>query len=61
MVTPAARREAAAHLGEAFEVSQRWACRAIEVARTSVRYRGRQPDDATFRVRLRDLPSNAAA
>jgi len=55
MVTPAARREAAAHLWEAFEVSQRRACRAIGVDRTSVRYRGRRPDDATIRVRLREL------
>jgi putative transposase len=55
MVTPAARREAAAHLGEAFEVSQRRACRVIGVDRTSVRYHGRRPDDATIRARLREL------
>ena len=55
MVTPAARREAAAHLGEAFEVSQRRACRVMGVDRTSVRYRGRRPDDASVRVRLREL------
>lgn len=53
MVTPAARREAAAHLGDAFEVSQRRACRVIGVDRTSVRYRGRRPDDAPLRVHLR--------
>lgn len=55
MVTPAARREAAAHLGEAFEVSQRRACRVMGVDRTSVRYRGRRPDEASVRVRLREL------
>lgn len=55
MVTPAARREAAAHLGQAFEVSQRRACRVIGVDRTSVRYLGCRPDDAGVRVRLREL------
>ena len=55
MVTPAARREAAAHLGQAFEVSQRRACRVIGVDRTSVRYRSGRPDDAGVRVRLREL------
>jgi putative transposase len=55
MVTPAVRREAAAHLKEAFEVSQRRACRAIGVDRSSVRYRSRRPDDAAVRTRLHDL------
>ena len=55
MVTPAARREAVAHLGEMFEVSQRRACRVVGMDRTSMRYRGRRPDDAAVRVRLREL------
>lgn len=55
MVTPAARREAAAHLGEVFEVSQRRACRVIGADRTSVRYRGRRPPDSAIRQRLREL------
>ena len=53
MVTPVARREAAAHLHEAFQVSQRRACQAID--RSSVRYRSRRPDDASIRTRLREL------
>jgi putative transposase len=55
MVTPAARREAAAHLGVAYEVSERRACSALGADRTSVRYRSRRPDDATARARLREL------
>jgi putative transposase len=55
MVTPVARREAAAHLGRHYTVSQRRACRAIGVDRSSVRYRGRRPDDGAFRLRLREL------
>ena len=55
MVTPAARREAAAHLGQMFEVSQRRACRVVGTDRTSVRYRGRRSSDEAIRVRLREL------
>ena len=57
MVTPAARREAAAHLQVAYEVSERRACSALGADRTSVRYRSRRPDDATARVRLHELAS----
>lgn len=55
MVTPAARREAAAHLSLSYEVSQRRACHIIGVDRSTVRYRSRQPDDAPIRARLREL------
>ena len=55
MVTPVARREAAAHLRQAYAVSQRRACRAIGTDRSSVRYRSRRPDDGAIRGRLRDL------
>jgi putative transposase len=55
MVTPAARREAVAHLRVAFEVSERRACSALGADRTSVRYRSVRPDDAGVRARLRDL------
>ena len=55
MVTPVARREAAAHLGQTYEVSQRRACRAIGADRSSVRYRSRRPDDSVMRRRLREL------
>ena len=55
MVTPAARREAAAHLSQQYEVSQRRACQVIGADRSTIRYRGRRPDDAPIRARLREL------
>jgi putative transposase len=55
MVTPAARREVAAHLTVCYPVSQRRACKTIGADRSSVRYRSRRPDDSLFRVRLREL------
>jgi putative transposase len=55
MVTPAAKREAVAHLRTLFEVSERRACKVLEADRTSVRYRGQRADDATVRTRLREL------
>ena len=55
MVTPAVRREAVAQVRVAFEVSERRACSALGVDRTSVRYRSRRPDEAPLRARLREL------
>jgi putative transposase len=55
MVTPAARREAVAHLLVTYEVSERRACSALGADRTSVRYRSRRLDDAAVRIRLREL------
>jgi putative transposase len=55
MVTPAARREAASHLHQDFEVSQRRACRTIGADRSSVRYRSLRADDDVLRARLREL------
>jgi putative transposase len=55
MVTPAARREAVAHLRASFEVSERRACEALGVDRTLVRYRSSRGDDASVRTRLREL------
>jgi putative transposase len=55
MVTPAARREAAAHLSLGYEVSQRRACQVIGADRSTIRYRSRRPDDAPIRARLREL------
>ena len=46
MVTPAARREAVAHLRTNFEVSERRACKALGADRASVRYRCGRTDDA---------------
>jgi len=55
MVTPAARREAVAHLRGAHEMSERRACRVIGCDRMTVRYRSRRPDDPRLRERLRAL------
>ncbi len=55
MVTPAAKREAVAHLCATHEVSQRRACSVIEADRTSVRYHARRLDDQSIRDRLREI------
>ena len=55
MVTPAARREAVAHLQDFLKVSERRACSIIGADRKSVRYRSRRGDDVDLRERLREL------
>jgi putative transposase len=55
MVTPAACREAVAHLRSGFAMSERRACRVAEADRSSVRYRRRRPDDALVREQLKAL------
>jgi hypothetical protein len=45
MVTPAAKREAVAHLCSAFEMSERRACKVAGCIRMTVRYRSRRADD----------------
>ena len=55
MVTPAAKREAVAHMRTRFAVSERRACSVIEVDRMMVRYRSTRPDDGTLRERLKAL------
>lgn len=54
-MTPAARREAVAHLQERFTISERGACRLVGAARSTVRYRKRSRDDAALVERLREL------
>lgn len=55
MVTPAAKREAVAHLQALLDVSERRACRVIDADRTSMRYRSRRADDGDLRDKLRVL------
>jgi putative transposase len=55
VVTPAAHREAAAHLRSAYEMSERRACRVLGVDRASVRYQATRPDDGALRDRLKAL------
>jgi putative transposase len=52
MVTPAAKREAVAHLRQAHEMSERRACLVIGYVRMTVRYRSRRVDHGTLRERL---------
>jgi putative transposase len=54
-VTPAARRQAVAHVCEAHDVSERRACTALDLDRSTIRYRSRRPDDAGLRQRIREL------
>jgi putative transposase len=55
VVKPAARRQAVAHVRERHEVSERRACSALGIDRSTVRYKGRRPDDAEIRQRIRAL------
>ncbi len=55
MVTPAAHREAVAHLRSVHEMSERRACRVLGVDRASVRYQATRPDDGVLRDRLKAL------
>jgi putative transposase len=52
MVTPAAKREAVAHLKSVHEMSERRACRVIGCQCMTVRYHQRRPDDPRLRDRL---------
>lgn len=54
MVTPAAKREAVAHLQALLDVSERRAW-VIDADRTVIRYRSRRDDDGALREKLRDL------
>ena len=49
MVTPDAKRNAVAHACTLHGVSQRRACEALDVDRSSVRYRSVRPDDQVLR------------
>jgi putative transposase len=55
VVKPAARREAATYLRQAFQMSERRACRVIGTDRASMRYRAIRPDDGALRERLKAL------
>ena len=54
-VTPVARREVARYLRQAYEMSERRACRVIGIDRTNVRYQGVRPTDDVLPERLKAL------
>jgi putative transposase len=55
MVTPAAKREAVAHLQALLDVSERRACRVIAADRSVIRYQSQRASDEGLREKLRDL------
>jgi hypothetical protein len=55
MVTPATRRKTAAHLVASHQVSQRRACRVLDLGRSSMRYRFRRASDSMVREQLKAL------
>ncbi len=55
ILTPAAKREAVAHLVTTYEMSERRACRTLQADRKTVRYRSRRRAGRGLRGRLREL------
>lgn len=53
MLAPGVRREAVAHVVAIHGVSQRRACKALAVDRSSLRYRSLRPDDAAARAAMK--------
>ncbi len=56
-LTPAAQRQAVAHACAMHDVSERRACHALDLDRSTIRYRSRPSDDADVRQRIRELAS----
>lgn len=55
MVTPDAKRSAVAHACDQHGVSQRRACQALTVDRSSVRYQSIRPDDGAVRTAMKKV------
>jgi putative transposase len=55
VVSPAAKREAVHYTTKQYDVSERRACRAIKIPRSTIRYKRRSPDDDNVRQRLKEL------
>lgn len=55
MVTPAAEREAVAHLKVTFEMSERRACETVGCCRMTVRYASTRGDDGNLRERMKAI------
>ena len=61
MVTPDVKREAVAHAMREHGVSQRRACEALSVDRSSMRYRSVRPDDVSIREAMKKVHPSADA
>ena len=57
MVTPDAKRKAVAHACDGHGVSQRRACQALNIDRSTVRYVSTRPDDAPLRAAMKAVAS----
>ena len=55
MVTPAAERDAVAHLQTAFGMSERRACRVLGCCRMTMRYQALRTDDVVLRERMKAI------
>lgn len=55
MVTPASRREAVTYVKATYDISERRACKSLNVDRTCIRYRSRRGSDEKVREVLRKL------
>ena len=55
MVTPAAERDAVAHLQSGFGMSERRACRVLGCCRMTMRYQTIRVDDAVLRERMKAI------
>ena len=55
MVTPAAERDAVAHLQTAYGMSERRACRVLNCCRMTMRYRALRTDDVALRERMKAI------
>jgi putative transposase len=55
MVTPAAEREAVAHLRDEHEMSEWRACQLLQCCRMTIRYASVRADDAVLRDRMKAI------
>ena len=61
MVSPSQRRAVVAWAQQAYQVSERRACRGFAIHRAMIRYRSVKPDDAPVRRRLHELAKDRPA
>ena len=57
MVTLDAKREAVSYLQGAYGVSERRACAAMVVDRSTIRYESKRPDDTELRDQVKQIAS----